>query len=265
MIAKSCSADSSLLQVPHDERPTLRELAALFSEEDLTRFVQVLLRSESELRYSMQPRFHLELSLLKLVHARRLASLETFLGEFRAQLSTEGQRPTATRPEAKPAITSSQPEPPPLRPAPAQPSPDMPPGSTAPAAAMSSPLEVEDTRLAAIKTHLFEQSNKFLSSCLDHLSGWRYEAGEAHFTFGKKESWAADFLKTRERQDALRTACEAVLGQPVRIYVTLETGSLENTPARANVRERVAKDPAVEEIRRRFDCTVADVKDQSTE
>jgi len=79
MVAKSCGAASSLLQVPNDERQALADLAKRFSEEDLTRFFQILLRTESELKYAREPRFHLELGLMKLVHARRLASLESLV------------------------------------------------------------------------------------------------------------------------------------------------------------------------------------------
>src|SRR5437773_458089 len=85
MIARSCGAESPLLQAPSDERAALGELAGLFSEEDLSRFFQILLRTEAELRYSLQPRFHLELGLMKLVHARKLESLEGLLSELRAR------------------------------------------------------------------------------------------------------------------------------------------------------------------------------------
>ncbi len=51
MIAKSCGAESPLLQVPNEERQTLAELSGLFSEEDLTRCFQILLRTEGELKY----------------------------------------------------------------------------------------------------------------------------------------------------------------------------------------------------------------------
>src|SRR3989449_874361 len=96
MIAKSCGAESPLLQAPSDERAALGELAGLFSEEDLSRFFQILLRTEAELRYSLQPRFHLELGLMKLVHARELESLEGLLGELRALgPSLAGSGPTA--------------------------------------------------------------------------------------------------------------------------------------------------------------------------
>src|SRR5712692_9972606 len=83
MVAKSCGSDSPLLQVPNHERQTLARLSELFSEEDLVRFFQILLRTEGEMRYSLEPRFHLELGLLKLVHARKLEPLEHLLGALR--------------------------------------------------------------------------------------------------------------------------------------------------------------------------------------
>src|SRR5438876_10573448 len=96
MIARSCGAESPLLQAPSDERAALGELAGLFSEEDLSRFFQILLRTEAELRYSLQPRFHLELGLMKLVHARKLESLEGLLGELRSHgPSLAGSGPAA--------------------------------------------------------------------------------------------------------------------------------------------------------------------------
>ena len=53
--------------------------ATLFSEEDLTRFLQVMLRTFDELNYRQEPRLHLELGLMKLVHLQRLLPLEQIL------------------------------------------------------------------------------------------------------------------------------------------------------------------------------------------
>jgi DNA polymerase III subunit gamma/tau len=54
-------------------------VAERFSEEDLARFMQIMLRTHSELGYKQEQRFHLELGLLKLVHAQRLLPLEALL------------------------------------------------------------------------------------------------------------------------------------------------------------------------------------------
>ncbi len=275
MIAKSCGAASPLLQVPRDERETLGELTALFSEEDLTRFFQILLRTEAELRYSLEPRFHLEMGLLKLVHARRLASLETLLSEL-------GNAAPVVKSSASPVRSTSSPAPSPRPPLKAQedvPRPAAPaltPAASRPiekttAAAPAMAVQAEgvaaapaDDRLNSIKAMLFE-SRKLLSTCLDHVSGWRFEDGEARFLFPKNASFFADLLKSREQIDTLRAVCAQVLGEPVRICVTLEEPEGHLVAARLGARGRAERDAAVQAFCKKFDCILVGVKDLSQE
>ncbi|HTD22529.1 MAG TPA: DNA polymerase III subunit gamma/tau [Terriglobales bacterium] len=79
MVAKVAGGDSALLQISSDERARVARTAELFSEEDLTRFLQIMLRTHGDVSYKSEQRFHLELGLLKLVHAQRLLPLEELL------------------------------------------------------------------------------------------------------------------------------------------------------------------------------------------
>jgi DNA polymerase-3 subunit gamma/tau len=79
LMAKLGGEKTELLQVSGDERARAARSAALFSEEDLTRFLQVILRTFDELNYRQEPRLHLELGLMKLVHLQRLLPLEQIL------------------------------------------------------------------------------------------------------------------------------------------------------------------------------------------
>jgi DNA polymerase-3 subunit gamma/tau len=79
LVAKVAGTGSPLLQISADERARAGRVAEQFSEEDLTRFLQIQLRTHSELAYKQEPRFHLELGLLKMVHAQRLLPIEEFL------------------------------------------------------------------------------------------------------------------------------------------------------------------------------------------
>jgi DNA polymerase-3 subunit gamma/tau len=83
LIAKVCGADSDLIAATADQRPALAEAAALFSEEDLTRFFQILLQTDEDLRRKPDPRVHLEMGLLRLINAARLAPLEELLTEIK--------------------------------------------------------------------------------------------------------------------------------------------------------------------------------------
>ncbi len=90
LVARVCGADSELVAAPVDERPRLAEQAARFSEEDLTRFFNTLLATDAELRRAPDPRLHLELGLLKLINARRLAPLEEVLAGLRGEVRGGG-------------------------------------------------------------------------------------------------------------------------------------------------------------------------------
>jgi DNA polymerase III subunit gamma/tau len=98
LVAKVAGKDSPLLQISGDERTRVARIAELFSEEDLARHLQIMLRTHSELGYRQEQRFHLELGLLKMAHAQRLLPIEELLSETAgAKGSASGltARPTA--------------------------------------------------------------------------------------------------------------------------------------------------------------------------
>jgi DNA polymerase-3 subunit gamma/tau len=95
VVAKIAGGESSLLQISGDERQRVVRVAELFSEEDLARHLQIMLRTHAELGYRQEQRFHLELGLLKMAHAQRLLPIEQLLSEAGV---------ASARPVGKPAI-----------------------------------------------------------------------------------------------------------------------------------------------------------------
>jgi DNA polymerase-3 subunit gamma/tau len=89
---------AQLLQISPEEQKRAARTAALFSEEELTRFLQTMLRTFDELGYRQEQRFHFELGLLKLVHLRRLLPVEDVL----SSLAGGAARPSAAKPAAGP-------------------------------------------------------------------------------------------------------------------------------------------------------------------
>ncbi len=87
--------------------------ASGFSEEDLTRYLTLTLDLYKALQYSLQPRLHLEVGLIKLVHAGRLQSIEEALAGLPLTAST---RTAAPRPPAFQAPVLVAPPPPPPKP-----------------------------------------------------------------------------------------------------------------------------------------------------
>src|SRR5260370_354381 len=75
-MAKIAGKDSALLQVSSDERARVSRIADLFTEEDLTRHLQIMLRTHEELGYRPQQRFRLAPGLLTMAHAQHLLPIE---------------------------------------------------------------------------------------------------------------------------------------------------------------------------------------------
>jgi DNA polymerase-3 subunit gamma/tau len=107
LIARVCGADSDLIAATPDQRPALERAASRFAEEDLTRFFNILLETADDLRRKPDPRIHLEMGLLRLIHAGRLAPLEELLADLGGENTTAaaksagGQR--AVAPASAPA------------------------------------------------------------------------------------------------------------------------------------------------------------------
>jgi DNA polymerase III subunit gamma/tau len=87
LMARIGGENTELLQISPDERARAARSAVLFSEEDLTRFLQVMLRTFDDLNYRQEQRFHLELGLIKLVHLERLLPVEDLLSKLPAMPS----------------------------------------------------------------------------------------------------------------------------------------------------------------------------------
>src|ERR1700682_3322485 len=114
LISRVCGSDSDLIAATADQRPELAKAAAQFSEEDLTRFFQILLQTDDDLRRKPDPRVHLEMGLLRLMRAARLAPLEELLAEVRggapatgaAQARGASAAPVAPSPRRDPSASA---------------------------------------------------------------------------------------------------------------------------------------------------------------
>jgi DNA polymerase-3 subunit gamma/tau len=98
-----------------DERAELRRRAEGFSEQDLIRYFDLLLRLEADLRYTSQPRFHLEVGLVKLAKASHMRDIEEVLRDLRQESSSPASqppgRPTPNTPPTRSSSPSASPQP----------------------------------------------------------------------------------------------------------------------------------------------------------
>src|SRR3954468_7047934 len=132
LVTRVAGSDTRLVAASAAQREKLATIAGGFSEEDLTRYLQLTLDIFKDLQASLQPRFHLEIGLVRLVQAGRLLPIEQALAGLKAAASP----PTRSTPAALPAITPS------ARSAPA---------STPPASRGPSPFELDQAKKAAMR------------------------------------------------------------------------------------------------------------------
>ena len=98
---------AELLQISPDEQRRAARSASLFSEEELTRFLQTMLRTFDELGYRQEQRFHFELGLLKLVHLRRLLPIEEVLSKFSASPAAATPKPSVSAASASASVRAT--------------------------------------------------------------------------------------------------------------------------------------------------------------
>jgi DNA polymerase-3 subunit gamma/tau len=260
LITRVCGSDSDLIAATPDQRPGLEKAAALFTEEDLTRFFQILLQTDDDLRRKPDPRVHLEMGLLRLVNAARLAPLEELLTEARGGVRGATGGSGGGRPAQKTSVQSSAAPPFPSRtvsassvnsfvaPAPvnmepktvAMPSPLSLGGAATAAAPAMKPVDTvapparqtkTDTRAVGITVEqvseikaALQAQQKFVAELLEHATRWELEGSELRICFRPDKSTFAGLMEGRETLEKIRAASNKVLGRAVRVCARLESG-----------------------------------------
>ncbi|HEV3217157.1 MAG TPA: DNA polymerase III subunit gamma/tau [Vicinamibacterales bacterium] len=107
------SVDPSRIDDPEiaaeTERPRLMALAGRFSREDLLRSFDVLSKAEFDIRGAAEPRYHLEMALLRWMHLRKLVPLTELLLSPSLGGSSAAARPSPATP-SRPAATAGPPK-----------------------------------------------------------------------------------------------------------------------------------------------------------
>ena len=93
------------------ERERLVALGRRFSREDLLRSFDLITKAEAEVRASAQPRYHLEMALLRWIHLRKLVPIENVIADLdRGGLTPpSGPRPSSAGSSNRPSGTTAAP------------------------------------------------------------------------------------------------------------------------------------------------------------
>ncbi|MGB6497961.1 MAG: DNA polymerase III subunit gamma/tau, partial [Candidatus Acidiferrum sp.] len=292
LIARVCGADSDLIAATADQRPALAKAAAQFSEEDLTRFFQILLQTDDDLRRKPDARVHLEMGLLRLINAQRLAPMEEILAELRSGATVGAATSGAARgsaPLPTPAARSYSMAPQPMTVPPPRNT------TTAFSAAAAAPARVESRiesaaqpepaavsfsepatvdegqprvegisqeQIAEIKSTIQSQE-KFLAEIVQQASRWELDGAELRIYFSTEKRAFAEMMEARDSLEKVRACSSKVLGRPVRVCAKVESvaaAASRGTSGTQELRARFERDPLVRSMLQRFGGKISEVK-----
>jgi DNA polymerase-3 subunit gamma/tau len=228
LVARVAGAETRLIAAAGEERRRLASLAPRFSEEDLTRYLQLLLNLYRDLQQAPHPRFHLEMGLLKMVHAGRLVAIEEAL----AAGPTPAPRTPST--PSPPAAPRGKPSP-----------------------VIAAPVLHDEFQIRLVET-LRQQNEHFTADAVEH-SRVELAANELHFQAPRDQLYSLE--------SAMRTLSELgerLLGRRVLVRVTLAEANGQ-APVAAAPRDpaeaRALAHPQVQRFLAVFGGQVREVRD----
>ncbi len=192
------------------EGERLLAMAGQWSREDLLRAFDALTRTEQEVRVSDQPRYNLEMGLLRLMHLRKLVPLGELLGLAERAAPRPGLAPRA--PLAAPAPQSAAPVP----------------------VRASTPSTLKDSFLAEIK------ASKSTFYNLVVASAYSIDVTPEKITFTFQPNKKNAKAQCEDQKAWLGTIAEKVVGRPLPVAIVLADADAPPAPAPASLGSPVA-------------------------
>jgi DNA polymerase III subunit gamma/tau len=281
LLVVKVSGDPKLLDSSSAETGALQAQASQFSESDLVRFFHSLAETETKLKEAANPRYQVEVAIVKLMEMRRLASLgdlvariaelESALRTGRAPAerkspqtptapSTGGGRSfsaTATRSATPSNSASTGPNATPSREAQRN------------AASETKTFPTSGSIGDQIKAELERKKRKLLAAAIVDAARIDLESDEITIEFTPAAKHSRDALAKSDNVKILREACAAVCGRDIGIRFVTRDSENDDTPlspeedgrqSKQNARQAAAQNPTVQQVLKTFGGEIVDVK-----
>ena len=283
LLVVKVSGDPKLLDSSSALTDALQQQASLFSESDLVRFFHSLAETEASLKEAANPRYQVEVGLVKLMEMRRLAPLSDLvarIAELESALRTG--RPPAER--KSPQSTPSAPTNTGIRTASAgiraearvrreqitSAISNAPTGVPEPSNAEITAASVAPagSLVEQIKAELDKKKKKMLVAAIDAASRVELEGDELVFEFSADAKHSATPGESRQRQDSARSLCRDLRPRASGFDFQYGngTGDAPASPeedqrrSKQQARQAAAENPRVQQVLRAFGGEIVDVK-----
>ncbi|HEU4711419.1 MAG TPA: DNA polymerase III subunit gamma/tau [Pyrinomonadaceae bacterium] len=236
LLVTKVSGQEELLESAVCDLPELKRQAALFTESDLVRFFHSLSETETKLRAATQPRYQLEVGIVKLMELRGVESISEILQRLQALES--GSISVSSNPTPAPAV----------KPTPA------------PALKKAEP----ETPLESVKKKL----KPMLATALESAQV-TWNAEELFIEFAPESRYLFNTLSDPKNTKFLADACREVTGQETRLRIELkelraESGAAAQDDEKQRLREMAESSPVVQQALKTFRGEIVDVRPSKT-
>jgi DNA polymerase-3 subunit gamma/tau len=229
-----------------DEKSAMAARAERFSEQDLIRYFDMLLRLESELRWTSQARFHLEVGFVKLAKVGYLRDIEEVLREVKQGGGTPAPSPRPAPPVSPPPAAKREDRQPS---SPTPPSPPSPPRADPAAAAVSSELSFADSFIRLVE-------EKSATTAIYLQKAERIDRTESGIRVVMANNTHLAMLQGKEHKNTLDAVAGELFGKAVSVSLIMKEQQQSNGPGAESVKD----EPLVKRFLEVFKGDLAQIK-----
>jgi DNA polymerase-3 subunit gamma/tau len=266
LLVSKVSGNVELLESAVCEPEELKRQAALFSEADLVRFFHSLSETETKLRAATQPRYQLEVGIVKLMELRGVETINEILDRLKSlESGSGGSAPSpkkvaeaSTRSAESGSVSSAS-----------SVSPSFAATAAAPALVASTPT----TPFEQVKAVLESQRKRFVVTALEAALNATLENSELFVEFAPDYRHLRETLLKTENAKLICDACREVTGQETGLRITVKDPQVENEPRtiedearleKQRLREAAESSPVVQQMLKTFRGEIVDVRRPDT-
>jgi DNA polymerase III subunit gamma/tau len=266
LLVLKVSGDPKLLDSASTQSAALEEQARLFSESDLVRFFHSLAETESTLKDAANPRYQVEVGLVKLMEMRRLAPLGNLIDRISELERTLGTGVPAARGAMAESDSASR------LVATAGADADANRNEPIPAIAEESRTESmsTDSLIEQIKSALEQKKRRLLIAAIEAARRLELEGDELLVEFNPDAKHFRDTLAKADSAKLMREICSELCGREIGIRFAVPTvDGLATEPrspeedqrqVKQKARQAATQNPMVQQALRTFGGEIVDVK-----
>ena len=265
LLVSKVSGNVELLESAVCEPEELKRQAALFSESDLVRFFHSLSETETKLRAATQPRYQLEVGIVKLMELRGVERINEILDRLQSLESGSGGSAPTPKPLVNPSPRSAQS----VSVSSASSVSSVAAASSATAAAPAPEPTSDTSPFGRVKTVLETQRKMLLVTALEHALSATLDDNELFIEFAPEYRHLRETLLKPENAKLICAACREVMGQDTGLRIAIKDGQAEGEPRnpenearleKQRLRETAESNPLVQQMLKTFRGEIVDVR-----